>query len=47
MLETFQTSMNEYRGALDRTVISMKNTLVDRTENKFNIEHLNKVTKSR
>ena len=47
MLETFQNSMNEYRVDLDRQIIVMKNTLVDLTDNKVNVDNFTKVTKSR
>lgn len=47
MLETFQNSMNEYRVDLDRQIIVMKNTLVDLTDNKVNVDNFTKVTKAR
>ena len=45
MLETFQNSMNEYRVDLDRQIIVMKNTLVELTDNKVNVDIFTKVNK--
>lgn len=47
MLETFQNSMNEYRVDLDRQIIVMKNTLVELTDNKVNVDIFTKVNKSK